>query len=48
MGSSPSRRETKPDPFGGAVPYEDVRLGRQYVEGAYIYPLGQARVAGSA
>ena len=34
-------------PFGGAVPYEDFRLGRQYVEGAYIYPLGQPRGDGS-
>ncbi|SRR6266545_6201942 len=36
-------------PFGGAVPYEDFRLGRRYVEGAYIYPLGQRPgVAGPA
>jgi hypothetical protein len=33
------------NPFGGAVPYEDFRLGRQYVEGAYIYPLGQPGAA---
>lgn len=34
-------------PFGGAVLYKNLRLGRQPIDGAYIYPLAKPAPAGS-